>query len=176
MNLAIGGEGKEMSDYLAKVEELIAEHRSIRDSVKLVGDSVSDQEALNSLRSAGSDWVPGRLEFLSQKQSRLKQTLNYLEEGLQNHFAREEEVLPPVLGEFLMRALRLEHQEIVETIDRARSVAVDTKLEGMSQEALESQDAEIRQTVDGLCRMIEGHADKEDLMLETVKVALDESK
>jgi hemerythrin len=165
-----------MSDYLAKVEELIAEHRSIRDSVKLVGDSVSDQEALNSLRSAGSDWVPGRLEFLSQKQSRLRQTLSYLEEGLQNHFAREEDVLPPVLGEFLMRALRLEHQEIVKAIDRARSVAADTRLERMSQEALMSQDAEIKRVVSSLSRLIEEHADKEDLMLETVKRALDESK
>jgi len=165
-----------MSDYLAKVEELIAEHRSIRDSVKLVGDSVSDQEALNSLRSADSDWVPGRLELLSEKQNRLRQTLSYLEEGLQNHFAREEEALPPVLGEFLMRALQSEHQEIAETINRAKSVAADTKLEGMNQEALMSQDAEIKRVVSSLCRLIEEHADKEDLMLEMVKGALPEGK
>ena len=161
-----------MSDYLAKVEELIAEHRSIRDSVKLVGDSVSDQEALSSLRSADSDWVPGRLELLSEKKNQLRQTLSYLEDGLRNHFAREEDTLPPVLGEFLMRALQSEHREITETINGARSLAADTRLEGMNQEELMSQDAEIKRVVDSLCRMIEKHADKEDLMLEMVKGAL----
>jgi hemerythrin len=164
-----------MSDYLAKVEEIIAEHRSIRGNIKLVGDSISDQEAINSLRSAGSDFAPGQLEFLSQKQSRLEQTLSYLEEGLQNHFARDEEILPPVLGEFLMRALRLEHEEIVGAIDRARSVAA-VGLEKMDREALQSQDAEIKRVVDSLSRLVEGHADKEDLMLETVKVALDKGR
>ncbi|MBN1862905.1 MAG: hemerythrin domain-containing protein [Dehalococcoidales bacterium] len=165
-----------MSDYLAKVEEIIAEHQGIRDSVRRVGESVSDQEALSSLRSADSDWVAGRPELLEQKQSRLKETLDYLEDGMRKHFAREEEVLPSVLGEFLMRALLLEHQEILKTIDRSRSVALNTKFSGMSREALESRDSEIKQTVDGLCRLVEGHADKEDLMLETVKIALDKGK
>ena len=39
-----------MSDYLAKINEILEEHRTIRSGVKLVGDSVSDQEALVSLK------------------------------------------------------------------------------------------------------------------------------
>ena len=155
-----------MSDYLAKVREILEEHRTIRSDVKLVGDSVSDQEALASLKGVRSDWTPGRLELVSEKQRNLKQTMSFLEEGLRNHFSKEEEVLPQVLGEFLMRALLSEHQEIKEAIGRVKAVAGATKLERMSQEELMANDSELKQVVNSLSQLIERHADKEDMMLE----------
>lgn len=161
-----------MSDYLAEIEKIVEEHQTIRDGVKLVGDSVSDQEALNSLRSIHSDWVPGQPELLPEKQNRLRQTVSFLDEGLRNHFAAEEKVLPLVLGEFLMQALRLEHQEILEAISRAKSVTADTKLEGLSQEELMSKDLEMKNVVNNLSHLINGHAEKEELMLEMVKRVL----
>jgi hypothetical protein len=165
-----------MSDYLAKVREILEEHHIIRGSVRLVGDSVSDQEALASLKGVRSDWTPGRLELVSEKQRNLKQTMSFLEEGLRNHFSREEEVLPQVLGEFLMRALLSEHQEIKEAINRVKSVASVTKLEGMSQEELMANDSELKQVVSSLSQLIEGHADKEDMMLEMVERTLEAGK
>jgi len=163
---------KDMSRHLAKIKEIIEEHQTIRGSVKLVGDSVSDQEALNSLRSMRSDWSPGRLELLSEKQNKLQQTVSLLAEGLENHFAREEEVLPSVLGDFLMRALLLEHEEIRKAISKARLMAGGNRLEGLTQEELKSRDLEIQQVVSSLSQLIEAHADKEDMMLEMVKRAL----
>lgn len=161
-----------MSGHLAKIKEIIEEHQTIRGNVKLVGDSVSDQEALNSLRSTRSDWSPGQLELLSEKQNKLQQTVSLLDEGLKNHFAREEEVLPSVLGGFLMQALLLEHEEMRKAISKAKLMAFDTKLEGLSQEELVAKDSEIKQLVGSLSQLIEGHAEKEDMMLEMVKRAL----
>jgi hemerythrin len=163
-----------MSDYLAEINKIIEEHQAIRRHVKLVGESIGDQEALLSLQSARPDWIPGRLEILSEKQNKLTQTINFLSEGLKNHFAKEEMFLPPVLGEFLMRALILEHREIGKAIKEVRAMAANTKLEGLSREDLMSREAEIQQKVGNLCNLIEEHANKEELMLEMVQRALEE--
>ena len=170
--------GKEegISDYLAKINEILEEHRTIRSGVKLVGDSVSDQEALASLKSMRSDWTPGRLELISEKQRKLKQTMSFLEDGLRNHFAKEEDVLPALLGEFLMRSLLLEHQKIIGKIDEAGLVATNSKLEGLTEAELESKDSEIKQKISDFSRRLEEHADKEELMLEMVIRALKAGK
>ena len=162
-----------MSDYLAEINNIIEEHQTIRGHVKLVGESIGDQEALFSLQSTRPDWIPGRLEILSEKQNKLVQTISSLSEGLKIHFAKEERFLPPVLGELIMRALILEHQEIMKAIKEVRTIATDTKLEGLSREDLMSQEAEIQQKVGNLCNLIEEHANKEELMLEMVQRALE---
>lgn len=163
-----------MSDNRAKINKIIDEHQIIRGHVKLVGESITDQEALLSLQSARTEWIPGRLEILSEKQNKLQKMINSLDEGLANHFAIEEGVLPPILGGFLMRALILEHQNIRRVLDNAKSMIANTKLEGLNREELMSREAEVQQTVNSLCHLIEEHANKEDLMLEMVQEALDE--
>ena len=165
-----------MSDYLAKINEILEEHHTIRSGVKLVGDSVSDQEALASLKSVRSDWTPGRMELVSEKQRKLKQTMSFLEDGLRNHFSREEDVLPALLGEFLMQSLLLEHQEIIKKIDEVRLVAADSKLGGLSEADLESKDSELKRKISDFSRLIEEHADKEELMLDMVARALKAGK
>ncbi len=172
----MAGKDEGISDHLAKIDEILEEHRTIRSGVKLVGDSVSDKEALASLKSMRSDWTPGRLELMSEKQRRLKQTMSLLEEGLHNHFVKEEDVLPALLGEFLMRSLILEHQEIIGKIDEVRLVATDSKLEGLTEAELEYKDSGTKQKVSDFSRRLEEHADKEELMLEMVVRALKAGK
>ena len=118
-----------MSDELAIINRVIEEHQKVRKYVKLVGDSVTDREALASLQKSRADWVPGRLEILTEKQKKLQRTISALDEGLENHFGFEEKYLPPILGELFMRALLIEHQEINEGIDNAKRVVADTRLE-----------------------------------------------
>ncbi len=165
-----------MSDSLAEIREIIAEHQSVRSNVKLVGESVSDQEALNSLRSTRSDWTPGQFELLAEKRRKLAQTVSLLDEGLKTHFAREERVLPSFLGDFLMQALLLEHEEIKKAIGEARLAAGGGGPEGASQAEPEKLDAEMQRVVGSLSRLIETHADKEDMMLEMVQRTLDEEQ
>lgn len=164
-----------MEDYRAMFKRIREEHSAIRGNVRLVGDSVSDQEALNALTRARADWIPGRAEILSEKQKRLQQTLSFLGEGLQNHFALEAKYLPPFLGELFMRALLLEHREIGKEIDEARSTAANMKLEGLSREELLLKEAQIQQMVSGLCQAVEEHAAKEETLLEMLENGLQES-
>jgi len=142
--------------------------------MKLVGDFMSDREALATLEEARADFIPGRLSAVSEMQKKLQQTVVTLEEGLKNHFDFEEKVLPPLLGEMLTQALILEHREINEEIDKAKAAAAGIKMEGLSREGLLEQESYIQQAFDGICQLVEEHATREEAVLEMVKKALEE--
>jgi len=163
-----------MPEYLDKIREIIVEHRSILGYVKMVGDSISDKQALTSLERARR--VSGGPEVLSQELGQLKQTLSQLDEGLKNHFAREEEWLPPVLGKFLMRALLIEHAEMQKAIDDARSAALGTVVEELSGRERVARDAELKKLVGRLSRLIRRHARMEDRVLGMLERALVEEE
>ncbi len=163
-----------MEDNLAVINRIIEWHRTIREHTKLVGDSITDREALVSLTGARSDWIPGRLEGLSEKQEKLQQTLRYLDEGLKNHFFVEEEILPPLLGELFTRALVLEHREISAAISEAKSIVADIRLEGLGREELLSKESHIRQVTDNIRRLFEEHATREEVVLDMLQKALED--
>ena len=58
-----------MLDSLAIINKVIEEHQAIRRNIKLVGDSIPDQEALTALEKVRADFIPGRLEVASEKQN-----------------------------------------------------------------------------------------------------------
>jgi hypothetical protein len=115
-----------MADNLAIVNRAIEEHHTIRGNIKLVGDSISDLEALFSLQKARPDWILSSPEALSEKQVKLQQTISALGEGLKNHFGFEERLFPPLFGDLLMQALILEHRGIKKQIDEAESFVANT--------------------------------------------------
>lgn len=161
-----------MSDNLVVVKSIIEAHHAIKGHVKLVGDSVSDLEAVFSLQKAQSGWGLSSAEALAEKQARLQQTMSWLEEGLKNHFSFEEKALSPLLGELLMRALILEHREIDKAIGEAKSRMAHSQLEELSREELLSQKSEIQQAIGNICQMIEEHAMKEETLLKMLQRAL----
>jgi hypothetical protein len=163
-----------MVGYLEQIDRIIAEHRMIKGHLKLVGDSTSDQEALIALKSTRSEWTPQRVDIMSEKMSKLSQTVGSLREGLLNHFHLEEDVLPPILGKILMRALLREHQKIVNKISEINSIIADARLEELSQDELAAKDTGLSQLTVSLSRLIEGHAEKEEQMLDMAKQVLQE--
>jgi hemerythrin len=162
-----------MQDKLTLVKRIIDEHQTVKQHVKLVGDSVSDQEALNALQKEHSNFIPGRPEIISEKQKRLQQTMAFLEGGLKNHFDFEEKVLPPLLGELLTQALALEHQEIKRQIEEDKSTVTNIRLEGLSREELLEKEAYIEEVIDALLQSIEGHAAREETVLGMLQSALE---
>lgn len=163
-----------MDDKLAIINKIIEAHQAIRGQTRLVGDSIVDRQALNILTRARADWIPGRLEILSEKQKKLQETLDFLREGLRNHFAYEARYLPQLLGELLMRALLLEHREVLRQIDEAKSMVADTKLEDLGREGLLSEESHIQQIVSTVSQVVEEHATREEVILDMLKRALEE--
>lgn len=165
-----------MSDALAVMTRVIAEHRAIREHLKLAGESVADIEAIFALRRSYSDWTQSSVETLVAKQDQLQQTISFLDEGLKNHFAFEEEALPPLLGRLLMKAILLEHHDIGRQIRDAKGVLISTKLEGLDQQQLLAIKSKIQQAVNNLSQTVEEHASHEETILEMMRKTLESKR
>jgi hypothetical protein len=161
-----------MSDVLTVITRVISEHHNIRGHVKLAGDTVSDIEAIFTLRKAYSGWTQSSTQALVEKLNQTQQAVSFLEEGLKNHFIFEETALTPFFGEILMKALRYEHQEIFRQIEKAKTMLASTKLEGLSQQELFSRKSEIQQMVNHLSQTVEEHASHEEIILRMVEKAV----
>ena len=152
----------------------ISEPHAISGHIKLAGDTVNDIEALFTLQRTQSGWSHTSITALTEERDRLLQAINSLQEGLKNHFSFEEEALPPLFGDLLMKALLDEHHEISRQIASAKTTVADIELGGLDQRELLSKKSVIQQSVDSLCQIIEKHAQHEEVILNMVKKALEE--
>jgi hypothetical protein len=160
---------------LAVITRAISEHHAIRGHIKLAGDTVNDIEALFTLKRTQSGWSQTSVTNLIEKQNQLLQTISFLEEGLNNHFGFEEEALPPLFGELLMKAILYEHNEISGQIESAKATLSNIKLEGLEQRELLSQKSEVQRIINRLCQAVEEHAQHEETILKMMKKPLEEN-
>jgi hypothetical protein len=165
-----------MPDALAVITRVISEHHAIRGHVKLAGDSVNDIEALSTLHRTRSGWSQTSIATLIDKRNELQQAVNFLEQGLKNHFGYEEKVLPSLFGELLMKALLYEHHEITRQIESVKILLNSTKMEGLEQPDLLSKKSEILLNINNLCQAVEEHAGHEEIILNMIKRALEQSQ
>jgi len=162
-----------VSDALAVINKVIAEHREIRRHVKLAGDAINDIEALFTLQKARSGWFQGSAQEITTKQNQMQQSLNLLEQGLRNHFDFEEKHLPPLFGELLMKALLAEHGDINRQISNAKAMLASTRLAGLGRQEMLQKESEIQQMINTLCQTVEEHASHEETILNMMKRALE---
>ena len=159
---------------LRRIIKILDEHENLRNHVKLFGDSLSDYEARGSVRKAQRNWQPVHSGDEAEELEHLRETFLVLESGLQNHFTLEEELLPPLLGEFLTRALLIEHGRIKEGIKKVKSSVTGMAVEGLSKEEFLSRDSELRELMEILRSLIDSHAQREDTILFMLKLVLEQ--
>ena len=164
-----------MPDVLAVITRVISEHHAISKHVKLAGDTVNDIEAFFTLQRTQSGWSQTSITALIEKQNQLLQTISFLEQGLKNHFGFEEEALPPLFGELLMKAILHEHRGISGQIESAKTTLANIKLEGLDQRELLSKRSVIQQNINNLRQTVEEHAQHEEIVLKMMKKALEEN-
>ena len=165
-----------MEDDLTIINKIIDEHKTIRENLKVAGDTVNDLEALQSLEQARRDSTVDQSRVPIEKLTQLRRLIGILEEGLGNHFNYEERVLPPLLGEVLMRALVIVHQKIRNEIGEAKSV-IDNSIEGLSQEESVAQiTSRINPRIDTLYKMVMQHGGMEEAILKMAQLALREEE
>ena len=162
-----------MLDALAIITRVISEHRSIREHVKLAGDTVNDMEALLTLQDANAGWTQSSMGALSEKQDRVRQAISFLDEGLKNHFAFEEDTLTPLFGDLLMKAVLQEHHEISRKIESAKTILTSLKFEELEQRELLFKKSQMREMVSGIRQVVEEHAQHEQTILDMMKKALE---
>ncbi|MDO8568702.1 MAG: hemerythrin domain-containing protein [Dehalococcoidales bacterium] len=161
-----------MPDNLAIINRVIQEHQRIRSGIQAVGQSMNDMEAVFSLQQAYAGWTTSSIEATLERQKHLQKVMELLEIGLNNHFAFEENALPPLLGEMLMQALIIEHKEIRRQIAQAK-VMLNTKLTDLPQEALLQQKLQIQQAINVMSQTSEEHAAREEIILNMMKKVLE---
>ncbi len=162
-----------MTDHLDIIKNVADEHNAIKGNIKLVGDTVTDSEAKRTLEKLRSEWIPGQFDVLSTRLDKLKQSLNALKAGLNNHFAFEEEAFPPILGDMLMKALLIEHKQIKQEIDDAQKLLDGVNLKGLKREEVIAKEMQVQQVITRILHIIENHANKEETMMEMLRKALE---
>ena len=158
-------------DQLEIIRRTIEEHHKIRGNIRLIGEATNDMEALFSLQQAEANWGQSSIQSIVQNVDKLKQTIHRLSEGLKNHFALEEQWLPPVLGDNLAKALVLEHDEIRDKLVKCEAGFVNDISE-FQRDKLLSYRTSVEQVIDDLIGLIEGHAGREDIVLSMIEKAL----
>lgn len=159
----------------AIVARVISEHNAIRGHIKLAGDTINDIEALFTLQKTQSGWSQTSIAALIEERDRLLQAISFLREGLQNHFDFEEEALPPLFGDLLMKAILHEHDRISRQVKTAKTTLANMELEGLDQRELLSRKLVIQQNIQDLGQTIEEHAQHEEAILTMMKKALEEN-
>jgi hypothetical protein len=155
---------------------VFAEHSLVKQNIRLVGDSVNDVEALFGLERTYSGLTQTSLEELPHRQERLELALSLLREGLANHFAFEENALPPLFGEVLMDALVLEHHTIRKAIDKAQDIVHDSLVDRLDQEGKLAWKSVLQKVINGLTQEIHSHAADEETVLKMLKKSLQSGK
>ncbi len=165
-----------MTDKLEIIRHIIEFHHTIRERVKLVGGSISDLEALFSLRGEYAGWSRSSLDELVKKQNELKETFDLLEDGLKKHFAYEEENLPEILGEALFAGLLLQHNNLRNEITAAKSTLFNSDIKNASRDEIIILKSRLQQTMDSLSQRIESHASGEEIVLNWAREGLEIGK
>jgi hypothetical protein len=152
-----------MYDRSPTVESLMNEHSAIRGHMELVQELIKEWDQLFDPQE-GVLKNPDKLRAVGAKRRSLVQAMGYLEDGLKNHHLHEDNVMPPLVGDLLWQAIRLEHGEMLEYLDK-----IDGLLLNAGIEAFVEKGPQIMQSIGAMVRMISSHSVREDGILYFLK-------
>jgi hypothetical protein len=162
-----------MAENLDTINEVIKEHHTIRDTVKLTGGAVSDFEALFALRQAYAGWSQCPPDEMAARHKQLIKTLEMIDRGLRLHWDEEEAYLRPLLGEPMMKAFLYEHHDIGRRLKNARETFAGEKLAGLEPQELLSRKTAVQEITNHLMQAIEEHSNHEDMIFKMIKEGLE---
>jgi regulator of sigma D len=160
-----------MAGELEIIDQVIAQHQIVRLNLQGVQSSLTDFDALFNLQKAQSRWAQSSVNKLQDQKQQLQDALSKVQQGLNGHFSWEEQVLPALFGEVLMKALLFVHGEIRQQIEQTMSKVGSSSIEGLNQKDLAAQKSRVHEATATLARMVEEHAALEEQILGMLKKA-----
>lgn len=162
---------EELADDLNAINSILYEHEAIRHYLRMLGNSVNEQQALflQTIGESGAQHLP----VLAEKQFGLRQALASLYDGVAQHEAHEEKVLSSLVGGLLMEGLKIEHRSIMQRLEQVKEVVLETEAEGLDRDELLGRNYEARRATDSIREAIDAHITKEDAILEILRQALE---
>jgi hypothetical protein len=151
-----------MSNELIIIDSLIQQHEAIQGHMKSVICLVDEWKEI--------DWgdLPNldheQLQILNEKHMNFKQTMGYLADGLKNHHQHEEETMPKLIGDNLMEAIRIEHNEMHKQLGEVNFILINVTPQGFL-----SNRPYLNLVIDNLLRLIKEHSNVENMILHLLK-------
>ena len=112
----------------------------------------------------------------SHQEDNLIRLVSALEAGLNTHFGYEEKYLPPIFGDYLMKALLYEHNKVRQQIGVAKKTVHETKIDNIDRQSLFHHKTLVQDCVGRLLQTIEDHAGHEEIILLMIKSGLEGSR
>ena len=169
-----------MNEDVALIDQIIREHRLIRQRVRTLEGVTSDLSAMVDLESAKEGFVPGRFDEQSQALQSWQEAIELVDKGLQAHFGREETRLLTVFekhgGGMLASAMHIllrEHEELRNRFAKLKKDGAELAVEKSSREVWEGKAWGMRSYVSHTRKLIEVHVRSEMELLQTLRSRLE---
>ena len=146
-------------NLLSTVEQAIERQAKTRDKILSIEKTV-----LYQFGSCYGD--------VNEREKRLKESVRFVEDVLNNSSSQSKHVCSMMLDRLLMNGLALQYGEIRKELDEVKSIWVDGKLEGLSEERLEALVAYVGRRIESICDKIIYKASTEETILKTARKAL----
>ena len=155
-----------MSDQIQTIKGIIDEHESIDEQIRQALRAIEDwQLTLESTIASGEAL---QVESLSTKQWSLVQAIDSLEQGMLDHYRREEHELLEFIGPVISEALRIQHREILEQLRSVRVLLTGTDLKSLDMTELAARYPNVKKELEDTYRLIGEHVRAEDTTLRLV--------
>jgi iron-sulfur cluster repair protein YtfE (RIC family) len=153
-----------MKEIATMIDNLIAEHRVIIKDARSLEQVANDASALVELEEAKDTFVPGRFD---QKQSlqKLQESLAAIDQGLQEHFNREETALLSAFEKHgdtrlvtALNSLLLEHKDLRNRLTHAKEHIAELVSGGLGRHQWEASANDMRAHLSHTRKLLEAHA------------------
>jgi hypothetical protein len=154
-------------DNMVIVYGLLHEHEAIRQNALQIKNAIDKPEA-KFLQTSGQ-WSEGLVKEITTAYRNVQIEMSNINQGLHQHFEKEENTLTPIIGTLLTKALGQEHRELLDKFTKARIRVNESNLEKLSKEELLARSYDIRNTAISIFDQIESHITKEDVILQLLR-------
>lgn len=160
-----------MAGELAIIEQVIAQHQILRANLQGAQGHLTDLDALFGVQQAHAGWTQSSVDALQHEKRQFQDALSRVSTGLNRHFEWEEQVLPPLFGVALTKALIVVHHEIRWQLEKTVTLVVSAGLAGTDQKEQLAEKQRVQNETATLTRMVEEHAGTEEQILLMLKKA-----
>jgi hemerythrin len=156
-----------VKDDIVIVYGLLHEHEAIIQNALQIKNAINEPEA-KFLQTVGH-WSEELVQEITTAYSNVQRAMLNINQGLQQHFEKEEKELAPIIGSLLIKALGQEHSELLKKFTKARIQVNESNLEKLSREELLAKSYDIRNATISIFDQIESHIAKEDVILQLLR-------
>ncbi len=159
-----------MTLNLEALAELSRVHEAIRHYVNETKKDVSDLDAIAA--SCTGRFDQRQCKSVSDRQYTLRQNLQFLRKGLEDHHDRETGLLNPIIGAALAKSVDRECSEITSLFQEATEILKNAELAEMRPEDLADVTKKAKAAADRLADRVASHSRNIDTLISMLKNAI----